>query len=147
MMVSCDESRVYETNVTLGDQLWIHDSLLTFDLEVNDVKQQYNLLANVQYTSEFRYRNLYMTYVLSDSTGKELEKSLINTLLFTNKLGKPLGRSAIGDLYELQTPLLSNYQFTNRGKYRVSLQQYMRIDSLYNLSGVGVRLEKSIKQE
>ncbi len=146
-MIGCDSARVYETNIEISDQLWIHDSLLHFDFEISDIKQQYNLLANIQYTNDFVYRNLYITYVMYDSTGQQIDKSLINTQLFSNKLGQPLGSSAIGDLYEIQTPLLSKYQFPNKGKYRMSFQQYMRVDSLYNLTGVGLRVEKSTAEQ
>jgi gliding motility-associated lipoprotein GldH len=76
-----------------------------------------------------------------------MEKSLINVKLFSDKIGRPLGSSAIGDIYELRTPLLSKYQFPNKGKYRVSFQQYMRVDSLYNLREMGLRIEKSTNDE
>ena len=146
-LLGCDDSRIYETNAEISDQLWEQDSLLFFDFEIKKTKQQYNLLANIQYSNEFEYRNLYMTYTLYDSTGKVLDESLINTQLFSKKLGKPLGNSPIGDLYEIQRPLLSQYQFPGKGKYRMSFQQYMRIDSLYHITSVGLRIEKSSNDE
>lgn len=146
-LIGCDNMRIYETNVELPNQLWIYDSLLYFDFEIDKSKQQYNLLTNIQYTNDFGYRNLYMTCVLYDSTGQELDKSLINILLFSDKLGEPLGSSAIGDIYELQTPILSKYQFPNRGKYRISLQQYMRVDSLYDLRSVGLHIEHAVTDQ
>ena len=146
-LFGCDDTRIYETNVELPNQLWIHDSLLYFDFEIDKSKQQYNLLANIQYANDFSYRNLYLTCVLYDSTGQVLDKSLINALLFSDKLGKPLGSSAIGDIYELQFPILSKYQFPNRGRYRLSLQQYMRIDSLYNLRSIGLRVEHAVTDQ
>lgn len=146
-LVGCDASRVYETNIELLDQLWIRDSLLYFDFEIAHIKEPYNLLANIQYSSDFDYRNLYLTYALYDSTGQELDKSLINAMLFSDKVGKPLGSSAIGDIYELQTPILSAYKFEYRGKYRMTFQQYMRVDSLYKLTGVGLRVEKSTTEK
>ena len=143
ILIGCNESRIYETNVNLSNNLWIHDSLLHFDFEIDKIKQQYNLLINIQYTNDFDYRNLYTTYVLYNSLGQEMDRSLVNSKLFSDKLGKPLGSSAIGDIYELQTPIISKYQFPEKGKYRISLQQYMRVDSLYNLTSIGLHLEKS----
>ena len=146
-LFGCDNSRIYETNAEISDQLWEQDSLLIFDFEIKKTKQQYNLLANIQYSNEFEYQNLYMTYTLYDSTDKVLDESLIDTQLFSKKLGKPLGNSPIGDLYEIQRPLISKYQFPGKGKYRMSFQQYMRIDSLYHITSVGLRVEKSSYDE
>ena len=145
--IGCDERRVYETSTVLSDRLWIHDSLRYFNFEISNAKKQYNLLVNIQYTNDFDYRNLYLTYVMYDSTGQKLSKSLVNFTLFSEKLGKPLGSSPIGDLYELQAPILSKYQFPNKGKYRLSLQQYMRVDSLYNLTRIGLRVEESVTDQ
>lgn len=145
--IACDPSRVYETNIELPDQLWVQDSLLHFDFEIKQIKERYNLLTNIQYSNDFDFRNLYLKYTLYDSTGQEIDKSLINTVLFSKKIGKPLGSSAIGDLYELQTQILSAYQFEHRGKYRMAFQQYMRVDSLYKLTSVGLRVEKSTTEK
>ncbi len=146
-LTSCDNTRIYETSVELPNQVWVYDSLLLFDFEIDNKKQPYNLLANIQYANDYTYRNLYMTWVLYDSMEAELDKSLINTSLFSDKLGKPLGSSAIGDIYELQAPILEQYQFPHRGKYRISLQQYMRVDSLHNISRMGLRVERSITNQ
>jgi gliding motility-associated lipoprotein GldH len=147
LFMGCDATRVFETNIELEDQLWLRDSLLHFDFEITQSKEQYNLLANIQYASDFEFRNLYLTYTLYDSVGQQVDKSLINTVLFSDKVGKPLGSSAIGDIFEIQKPLLSTYQFDHRGKYRMEFQHYMRIDSLYKLTGVGLRVEKSITEK
>lgn len=147
IMTGCDESRIYETNTKLLNKLWIQDSVLHFDFQIDKSKQLYNLYANIQYANDFNYRNLYVTYILYDSMSQVMDKSLVNINLFSDKLGRPFGSSAIGDIYELQTPIISNYQFPNKGKYSLSFQQYMRVDSLYNLTSVGLRVEKSTSDQ
>lgn len=147
IILGCDENRIYETNIPLENRIWHQDSVLHFDFEISQSKQLYNLLTNVQYTNEYAYRNLYIRYTLHDSTGAELNSELLENKLFTDKLGKPMGSSAIGDIYELQSPLLQEYQFPNRGKYSISLAQYMRVDSLEELSAIGIRVEQYKAEE
>jgi gliding motility-associated lipoprotein GldH len=69
----------------------------------------------------------------------------VNIDLFEPKTGKPLG-SGLGDIFDHRQLLLDDYKFPNSGKYTISFQQYMRVDSLTNIRSMGVRIEKSVSQ-
>lgn len=139
-MSSCDVNRVYEKNSDLEGRIWLEDSMIEFDVRLDDASLPYNLYTNVRNGSAYSFYNLYVQYAIVDSTGREIKKSLENLILFDPKTGEPYG-SGLGDVFDHQIPILNNYYFPDEGSYKVRLQQYMRRDTLEEVYSVGVRVE------
>jgi len=140
---SCDHNRIYETNKDFADRTWKASDTAQFQFDIRDIGLKYNILYTVRNSLDYPYSRLFVTYHLQDSTGKELERKLISGYLFEEKTGRPTGTSGLGDIYDHRFSLISGYEFRQRGKYKVILQQYMRTDTLEGVLAVGVRVEKS----
>jgi len=141
IFVSCDSNRIYELNYDLEGAYWHADSIKSFEFNIDDQAESYNLSFNLRNGLEFPHSNIYITYLLEDSMGNVLEKELRDFQLFYPKNGYPKG-SGVGGLYEHEFQLLLGYQFTKAGKYRMNLRQFMRYDSLPETYSVGFRVEK-----
>ncbi|MCA6078129.1 gliding motility lipoprotein GldH [Fulvivirga sedimenti] len=141
-LVSCDNSRVYEVNNELSGRQWLADSTQSFTFSIPDTSQKYNVYYNLRNSVSYPFRNIYVKYSLTDSTGEMLEGKLDNANLFDAKSGKPLG-DGLGDVFDHQFPLLKNYGFPAPGQYRLEVSQYMRRDTLPEIVAVGVRVEKA----
>lgn len=139
---SCDEQRIYEKNTDFNQRFWPVDEQPEFEFEITDSLDTYNLFCNVRNSLEFPYANIYLTYYLKDSSGVLLEKDLIRQSLFDEKTGAPMGDSGLGDIYDHQIPLKTNYRFPYRGTYKVAFEHYMRTDTLTGVLAVGLRVEK-----
>ena len=139
-LAACDDSRIIDQNADIPNSLWLVDSVKTFQFEIKDAGLSYNLYANITNTIDYPYYNLYYRYRLSDSLDLTLESALLNCILFDAKTGEPRG-GGVGDIFDHRAPILKNYQFANPGKYSISLQQYMRTDSLPGIRTVGARVE------
>jgi gliding motility-associated lipoprotein GldH len=144
-LFSCDQSRVFEDNVAIDGEFWHQDSLITLLFNIPENNLAYDVFVNVSNESNYPSYNLYFKYSLLDSVGTVLENELVNIDLFEPKTGKPLG-SGLGDIFDHRQLLLDDYKFPNSGKYTISFQQYMRVDSLTNIRSMGVRIEKSVSQ-
>lgn len=142
-LTSCDDKRLYEQNNSFSDQFWMSDSLQTFEVDIQDKSLAYNVYLNVRNSSTYPYYNIYINYSLYGTQGKVLAKELVSNNLFESKIGKPLGQSGIGDVFDHQFLVLKNHQFEHTGKHVFELQQYMRTDTLKGVLAVGVRVEKS----
>ena len=140
---ACDSNRVYETNKDFADRTWKIKDTAQFIFNVKDIGPKYNLLYQVRNSLDYPYSRIFVTYQLQDSTGKEIEKKLISGYLFEEKTGQPTGNSGLGDLYDHRFPLISDYSFQQPGKYKLTLQQTMRTDTLEGVLAIGVRVEKS----
>ncbi len=142
-LTACDNTRVYEQNVSFEDRAWKVTEEPRFEFTVSDTSQRYNLYYNVRNSLDYKWARIFITYHLYDSTGFEMTRKLVKNDLFDEKTGKPFGDSGIGDLYDHQFSLLQNYTFPHKGTYTVKLDQMMRQDTLTGVLAVGIRLERN----
>ncbi len=142
LTISCDSARIYEVNNELDGQGWLADSVQQFRFNITDTLQEYNILCNIRNTNSYPFRNIYVQYALSDTTGKVMSSGLVNRELFDATTGKPLG-SGFGDIYDHSFSLAENLTFPYKGDFDVAITQYMRRDTLPDVLAVGLRVEFS----
>lgn len=143
MQFSCDDKRVFEEYADFDQKFWLADSTPNFQFDIDDTEKTYNLYLNIRNTNTYPYHNLYVKYVLQDSSGNNIKEELVNKTLYNEKTGEPYG-SGLGDIYSHQFLLAENLTFNESGMYRVTLQQYMRQDTLSGIVSAGVRLEHNL---
>ena len=140
---ACDQPRVYEQNTDFTERYWIVSETPEFEFTIQQPADTYTLYANIRNSVSYPYARIFFNYYLQDSTGAEIEKKLVTQYLFDGKSGKPFGDSGLGDIYDHSFPLLTNYQFKQRGRYKIKLEQLMRVDTLPGILAVGVRVENA----
>ena len=140
LLSSCDGNRVFEGKKDFDDRLWKVDDPAEFQFEIVETDKLYNLLVSVRNSAKYPFQNIYLQYYLQDSTGRVLSKDLKNIQLFNSKTGIPLGKG-LGDLYDIEKPILEDYSFNQMGKYTFRIDQFMRQDSLLEVMSVGFRVE------
>ena len=144
LVCGCDDSRIYEVNHDFQERAWLVTEKPEFEFEISDNTVRYNLYCNVRNSVEFPYTRLFIKYQLQDSAGKSLEGKMLPAFLFDQHTGEPQGSSGLGDIYDQRFPIISNYQFPARGKYKINFEQYMRKDTLEGVLAVGLRVERVV---
>jgi gliding motility-associated lipoprotein GldH len=144
-VMACSDNRLYEDYVDFEERFWAVTERPGFEFQIDDPKAKYSLYCNLRIAESYPYSDFNFQYTLTDSTGKELVKRLVVKDVFDRKSGKPFGESGLGDIYDHQVQL-AEHSFTNPGKYKITLEQFMRTDSLEGVLAVGVRVEKSVKE-
>jgi gliding motility-associated lipoprotein GldH len=142
LLMACDDNRLYEKNADLANEQWLITEKPSFDFVIDDTSIRYNLYCNIRNEVSYPKANIYLTYYLADSTGKSLQSKLLTQYLFDKKTGKPFGDSGLGDIYDHQIPIASKYEFKHPGKYNVTFEQFMRMDTLPGVLAVGLKVEK-----
>jgi len=143
LLTSCDDTRVFEQIIDFEKRQWLIDEKPQFEFVIENINDKYNLYGDIRNSVSYPYSRFFFTYYLQDSTGVELQNKLMTEFLFDAKTGKPFGKSGIGDLYDHRFLLLRNYQFKHKGKYKVTFEQFMRMDTLPGILAVGLRVEKA----
>lgn len=146
LLAGCDENRVYDRNTDFDARQWLVSEKPVFDFEIADTAS-YDLYCNLRNSLSYPYARIFMTWYLRDSTGSQLEKKLISTMLFDEKTGEPFGDTGLGDIYDHTIALKTNYRFPGPGKYSVSFEQFMRTDTLAGILAVGLRIEKRVPEK
>lgn len=140
-IVACDDNRVYDDYIDFEDGQWLVQYKPSFEFEISDTQQQYNVYANIRNASSYPESRFFFQYVLHDSL-QVLNKKLESMYLFDHKTGKPFGSSGLGDIYDHELLLLKDYSFKQAGKYSVEFEQFMRKDTLQGILAVGLRVEQ-----
>jgi gliding motility-associated lipoprotein GldH len=146
VLSGCDDSRVYEKNYDFSERQWAVNEKPSFEFTVQK-DQPYNLFCNLRNGVSYPYSRIFINYSLKDSTDAEISHKMISTFLFDEKTGEPLGSSGLGDIYDHQIPLLTNFNFKKAGTYTLQFEQFMRTDTLQGILAVGLRLEKVVLSE
>ena len=141
LLSGCADNRIFEENQIIDNNTWKAYQAYSFSFSVLDTTRTYNLLCNIRNTSKYPNYNIYIRYVLMDSAGNKLETELKNFILFDPKSGDPYGKTGLGDLFEHQNPLITDYEFPYSGSYSLSMEQLMRYENLPEINFVGLRVE------
>jgi gliding motility-associated lipoprotein GldH len=144
VLSGCDQSRVYELDHDLDGHFWRVKEIPTFEFAVTDSTQLYNIYYRVRNSSDYPYARIFVKYSLMDPANKELQSKLVSNYLFDQKSGVPLGSSGIGDKFDHQFLILDKQKFNKTGKFKVTLEQFMRTDTLPGVESIGIRVEKQI---
>ena len=144
LLSSCDPDRLFEQNLTLEKRYWRVDEPLTFNFKIQDTEKPYSVYYNVRNSIDYPFARLFIQYTLSDSTGQPLDKKLNSQYLFEQKTGKPLGQSGIGDVFDHQFMIIEKQIFNYPGKYKLTIEQFNRQDTLLGILAVGARVERFV---
>jgi gliding motility-associated lipoprotein GldH len=143
LCTSCDQQRVYEANVDIGEEGWRETQIIEFNLDIKDASLLYNIFYNVRYTNNYQNYNLYVKNYISDTSGKEISQKLQGMDLFRPTTGIPFG-SGLGGNYDYKILGLQAYKFPHPGQFTFRIKQYMRQDPLKGITAFGIRLEKDL---
>lgn len=146
IFISCDNNKVYDSNIDLDSDRWKASQELQYNISIQDSSIPYNLYYNVRYTDEYPFHNLYVTYYLNDTTGKELRQELQNMNLFDPKTGVPLG-SGLGKTYDHSILAVTGLKFPYSGTYTFKVKQYMRQEQLVGIKAFGIKVVKQIAEK
>lgn len=139
LMSSCDSNQIFEKNVELPNSTWDMDSIITFNVEINDTLNPHNIYINVRNTSQYEMQNLFLFMNTTSPNGVVLKDTFECYLADTR--GKWLG-NGWGDIYDNQFVYKQNIRFPVSGTYKFEYVQAMRIKKLRYISDIGLRIEK-----
>lgn len=141
---SCDKTRIYDDYKSLPGE-WHRDSIIKFEFEAPDTLNHYNLFLNLRNTSDYPFSNIYLITELNFPNGKVISDTLQYEMAAPS--GEWLG-TGFGNVKESKLWYKENVQFTEEGRYMVTIQQAMRrrdsvqgIKRLEGITEVGFRIE------
>ncbi|TGE22086.1 gliding motility lipoprotein GldH [Hymenobacter aquaticus] len=141
---ACDANQVFEKNQELDKAVWTVQEKPTFEFDIQDTTQRYDVYFNIRNESMYGYYNLYVKHTLLNPSGQRVSQLLHQMLLMDPQTGEPRGQGS-GDIFDHQFLALRNQRFSEPGVYKVVLEQYMRQDQLPGIMAVGVRVAKAAR--
>jgi gliding motility-associated lipoprotein GldH len=139
LLTSCDPNQVFEYNTEIDNLSWNKDSVICFQVEINDTINPHNIFVNVRNTSRYKMQNLHLVITTTSPNGSKLEERF--ECYLADDRGKWTG-SGWGDIYDNQFIYKNNVRFPISGTYTFEYIQAMRTDNLEYISDIGLRIEK-----
>ena len=140
LLVSCNNSRVYNQYTDIENHTWHKDSACFFSFNAEDTINHYDVLLNIRHNSEFRFQNLWFFTVSTDPNGN-IAKDTLECYLY-NQLGEPLGQDYFF-VYEMPLFYMQNIKFPTRGEYKFNIYQAMRDTILTGIESIGLTIQQN----
>ena len=148
---SVDPNVVLDQFVAQDDKTWSWKDVQSFDFEIGEGDYYYNVNIQLRISGQFAYSNLWMVYRLdlqdSLKAGQlsELSSKSVGAKQFQGILADETGRwlgEGKGNLRVYSFPVVQR-AILRPGKYRFLLRQNVRVDDLFGVSDIGLKVEKA----
>jgi gliding motility-associated lipoprotein GldH len=139
-LISCDNSRIFEDNTPIENNVWKVNKPVTYSVDISDTVSPCNFYLNVRHDGAYDFSNLFIFLKTQFPNGK-MAKDTVELLLQTPE-GKWTGKG-LGDICDNQIMFKKGLRFPLKGKYTFSIEQAMRMAELPNIIEIGMRIEKS----
>lgn len=137
-LYSCS-SAVFSERKVIPEAKWHQDSLVSFDVIVNDTTNGYLFGFDIRHMENYKYSNLYVFLHTTMPNGNIAHDTIECIIAAPN--GRWIGKSS-GSMRDLHIPLNPNLQFPLSGNYHFDIEQAMREPVLKGITDIGIFIEK-----
>ena len=141
-LTACNKGKIYEKRQTFDNYTWNRFKPLFFEVEVADIKPEYNVYLCLRHITQYPYEDLKINLTVYSPSGEE--RTTMHTFIMKNKDGKFSGEGA-GDLWDLKLLVKGNYVFNQAGKYKFQIDNLMDYFDIVGLVDLGLIVEKTGK--
>lgn len=140
LFASCGKDAMYSRYVDMPDEQWNRDSVLRFDVNVDDSTSVYDISFCNRITGQYQYSNMFL-FITIVAPDKSHQTDTLECILADNK-GKWLGKG-FGNIWSNNIVYKQNVIFPQKGNYSFYIEQAMRIENLPHVLDAGLKIEKT----
>lgn len=137
----CESPHYYQEQKSVSK--WNKDAAVTFNFEVKDTTEAYNLSFLTRNTNDYPYANFYIFTKLIDPKGQEFTDTLQYYLAFQD--GEWIGKGK--NLKELYLVYRENVSLKDTGNYKLSVWHGMRDENLIGIEDISLIVDKNKKAQ
>ena len=139
---SCQTETLVDQTVSMTENGWLQKNNVEIPFEISDTTKSYDINVAIRQSNEYPYYNLYYVSKILNSENKVIKRLFSEAFFYDAKTGKPKG-TGVGDIYSHEYTIFKNFRFTRTGKYKISLEQYMRTDTLKGIVSAGASITET----
>jgi len=137
-LYSCGPKIVFSKTMKIESQAWNYDHPIGFSFTPPDSTQVYNLLLDIEHSTDFEYQNTYVKINTTFPSGQKDEQSL--SLNLADKKGRWKGNCR-GEVCTATIGLQMNTYFKELGNYQIQIVQDSRENPLPGINAFTLKLE------
>ena len=140
LLASCGKNYLYQKEININPQGWSYQDSLNFEFNIADTSTVYNIILEIEHTTEYRFQNLYVQIHTKLPNGERNTQTL--SLELAAKSGMWKG-DCNAETCLTTIPLQEQIFFQKTGKYQITIEQFMRINPLKNVRKIALKIEKT----
>jgi len=137
-LAGCGRGSLYSEYATIEGDAWNQDSILHFEISVDDSLALYDFYINIRNNTDYPYSNLYLFFTTGFPNGHSTKDTI--EFILADKDGRWLG-SGSGRIKENQILLQQALRFPIKGTYHFYMEQGMRQAELPGIEDIGISIE------
>ena len=141
---ACGPGYFYKSDKKIPGGIWLYRDTVDFSFNITDTASLYNLYLDTEYRDTFPNQNIYLKLYTRFPDGKRFSKPYAFDLF--DALGAAKGKCSGHDC-NLHTILQENAFFNQPGQYTITVEQFMRRDSVAGIRSVGLSVEKTVRKK
>ena len=138
-ITACNENVLVDTFHELPADGWGYEFAVTDSFTIDKPNHYHAVSANLRASADYPYANIHLLLTITAPDGDTTQIKVPVEL--AEKSGKWLG-SGLGDVFTFQRPILHRKYFNQKGTYKVTIAQDMRLENLPSVSAAGIRVEE-----
>ena len=144
LFFGCSEDVFFHKKTEIINDIWKYDDTITFELNISDTTQLYNLFFTIENTQDYTNSNLWI-FVTTKSPDAYILKDTLEFFL-ADDMGKWYGEKS-SDNYRSYSYFKKDVIFPKKGIYSFAVQQGMRHFNLIGISEFGLIVKESGKKQ
>jgi gliding motility-associated lipoprotein GldH len=146
LSTACKKEKVlFEKEYPFPTAQWQHRDTLNFAFDIADTMALYDIFLTVKHRTDYAFQNIYTQISTQFPTGQRPQQ-LVNVDLADNT-GAWNGTGA-GKMRTYNVDIQQNAFFNQSGKYVITLEQFMRTETLAGIESISLRLvDKQAKRD
>jgi gliding motility-associated lipoprotein GldH len=140
LLVSCKPGTMYEKHTKIDNYSWNRFHLVQFQVPVKNISGSYDFILALRYMTGIPFRELVVTVTIDAPSGEV--RSNDYRIKIRDQDGNLLGEG-LGDIYDLEVPLRTGYEFTEKGTCKVEIESRMQQVEVVGLMEIGLIVRKS----
>jgi gliding motility-associated lipoprotein GldH len=129
LFVSCGPDDYFHASKDLPKEGWMYRDTVNFTFNIDDTSALYNIFVDMKYLDTFPNQNVYLKLYTRFPNGRRMSKPYSFDLFNAQGVSK--------------ASLQENAYFDQKGTYVLTVEQFMRRDSIPAITSVGLRLQKT----
>jgi gliding motility-associated lipoprotein GldH len=136
IIAGCDNKYRFEAKHDIPNAQWTYRDTFDFPFQIQDTSTLYNIYLNLGTNTAFASQNLYVRMFTAFPDGRRI--SLVRSFDIYDAQGKMVDNKRL---------LIQENAFFNKvGAYKITIEQFMRQDSLPGMVSIGMAVEQLEKK-
>jgi len=139
VLSSCEKDVIASAKWSWPEEQWIKGDLKTLTMVGTDTTTAYHIDLSIDHSVDYPFQNVYVRLLTVFPSGKEIKS--ITSLELANVDGSWSGDCGTKTC-SLTLPLQKGFTFPEIGEYKLTIEPYMRVDTIDGLKSMTVVCRK-----